>query len=65
VNSSTGKEAVVAILEPRDFFGEGCVAGQKFRVVRRLYRHVIEKQEMMRAIHEEHEFSDRFVAHMN
>jgi CRP/FNR family transcriptional regulator, cyclic AMP receptor protein len=52
-----------------DFFGEGCIAGQPFRsatatalepatVLR------VEKQEMIRVIHEEHKFSDLFVAHM-
>ena len=32
VLSSAGKEAIVAILGPGDFFGEGCLAGQKFRM---------------------------------
>jgi CRP/FNR family cyclic AMP-dependent transcriptional regulator len=69
VNSSTGKEAVIAILGPGDFFGEGCIAGQEFRVATAIAMTTvsaleIEKQEMMRVIHEEHEFSDRFVAHM-
>ena len=32
VLSQTGKEAVVAMLGPGDFFGEGCLAGQKFRM---------------------------------
>jgi CRP-like cAMP-binding protein len=30
--SSTGKEAVVALLRPGDFFGEGSIAGQPLRV---------------------------------
>lgn len=30
VVSEVGKEAVVALLGPRDFFGEGCLAGQSF-----------------------------------
>lgn len=69
VNSSRGKEAVVAILSPGDFFGEGCIAGQTLRVATAVAMEstsalVIEKQEMTRVIHEEHEFSDRFVAHM-
>src|ERR1700704_361019 len=32
VVSESGKEAVVAILGPGDFFGEGCLAGQSFRM---------------------------------
>ena len=64
-----GKEAVVAILGPGDFFGEGCLAGQSVcmatastvaptTVLR------IEKGEMIRVLHAEHEFSDRFIAYM-
>jgi len=69
VTSSTGKEAVVALLRPGDFFGEGCIAGQPLRVSTATAMESstvlqIEKQEMIRVIHEEHEFSDRFVAHM-
>jgi len=67
--SSTGKEAVVALLRPGDFFGEGCIAGQPLRVSTATAMEPssalkIEKQEMIRVLHEEHEFSDRFVAHM-
>jgi len=69
VNSSSGREAVVALLNPGDFFGEGCIAGQTLRVARASALvptsvMAIEKSEMIRVIHEEHEFSDRFVAHM-
>lgn len=69
VTSSSGKEAVVAILRPGDFFGEGCIAGQPLRVSRATTMEPstvleIEKQEMIRVLHEEHEFSDRFLAHM-
>ncbi len=69
VNSSAGKEAVIALLEPGDFFGEGCISGQSLRVSTATAMGPvsvleIEKQEMTRVIHEEHEFSDRFVAHM-
>jgi CRP/FNR family transcriptional regulator, cyclic AMP receptor protein len=69
VTSSTGKEAVVALLRPGDFFGEGCIAGQPLRVSTATAMESstalrIEKQEMIRVIHEEREFSDRFVAHM-
>ena len=69
VNSSTGKEAVIALLQPGSFFGEGCIAGQPLRVATAIAMGPvsvleIEKREMIRVIHEEPEFSDRFVAHM-
>lgn len=69
VTSSAGREAVIALLHAGDFFGEGCIAGQPLRVATASAMGpasvlVIEKKEMIRVIHEEHEFSDRFVAHM-
>ena len=69
VLSPTGKEAVVATLVPGDFFGEGCLAGQPFRmatakVVTAATALCIPKAEMVRTLHEQHEFSDRFIAHM-
>ena len=69
VISTAGKEAVVALLRPGDFFGEGSIAGQPLRVSTATAMESssvmrIEKQEMLRVLHEEHEFSDRFVAHM-
>ena len=69
VVNEVGKEAVVAILGPGDFFGEGGMAGQSVRmgtatavVPTRLL--VIEKNEMIRVLHAEHAFSDRFVSYM-
>jgi CRP-like cAMP-binding protein len=67
--SPAGKEAVIAILYPGDFFGEGCIAGQPRRVARAVAVQptsvlAINKKEMMRVIHAEHEFSDRFISHM-
>ena len=69
VTAATGKEAVVALLGPGDFFGEGCIAGQSLRVsTARAMEAVstleIDKMEMIRVLHEEQKFSDRFVAHM-
>ncbi|HWF37872.1 MAG TPA: Crp/Fnr family transcriptional regulator [Candidatus Acidoferrales bacterium] len=69
VTSFRGKEAVIALLYPGEFVGEGCIAGQPLRVatasaVEPTTVLSIAKQEMIRVIHEEHEFSDRFVAHM-
>ena len=69
VVSSAGKEAVVAMLGPGDFFGEGCLAGQTLRmgsatamVPTTAVR--IAKREMMRTLHEQSALSDRFIAHM-
>lgn len=66
VVNEVGKEAVVAILGPGDFFGEGCLVGQT--VCRATATTItpasilsIEKKEMMRVLHEEHAFSDRFI----
>jgi CRP/FNR family transcriptional regulator, cyclic AMP receptor protein len=69
VLSSAGKEAVVAMLGPGDFFGEGCLAGQPLRmgtattlVPTTALR--IQKREMIRTLHEQSTLSDRFIAHM-
>jgi len=69
VLSSAGKEAVVGMLGPGDFFGEGCLAGQPLRMgtaVAVLPTTVlrIPKREMIRTLHEQPAFSDRFIAHM-
>jgi CRP-like cAMP-binding protein len=69
VLNTTGKEAVVAVLKPGDFFGEGCLAGQSIRMGSATSTVpttvlVIEKDEMIRVLHAEHEFSDRFIAYM-
>ncbi len=69
VVNGVGKEAVVAVLRPGDFFGEGCLAGQTIRIGSATASEptsllVIEKDEMIRVLHAEHEFSDRFIAYM-
>jgi CRP/FNR family cyclic AMP-dependent transcriptional regulator len=69
VVNSTGKEAVVAVLKSGDFFGEGCLAGQAIRMGSATSTGpstvlVIDKEEMIRVLHSQHEFSDRFIAHM-
>jgi CRP-like cAMP-binding protein len=69
VVNEVGKEAVVAMLGPGDFFGEGGLAGQTARMgtavaITPTTLLAIEKQEMIRVLHAEHEFSDRFVAYM-
>jgi len=69
VVNEVGKEAVVAMLGPGDFFGEGCLAGQPVRMgtataITPTTLLVIEKQEMIRVLHAERAFSDHFVAYM-
>ena len=69
VLSSAGKEAVVAMLGPGDFLGEGCLAGQPLRMgtataVMRTILLRIPKRDMVRMLHEHPAFSDRFLAHM-
>jgi len=69
VTSKQGKEAIVAILNADEFFGEGCLAGQPLRmaaasaitdctVVR------VERQKMTTLIHEQHALSEVFVSHL-
>jgi CRP/FNR family transcriptional regulator, cyclic AMP receptor protein len=69
VGSSAGKEAIVALLGPGDFFGEGCLTGLPFRMgtataIIPSTVLVIEKDAMIRVLHEEHKFSDRFIAYL-
>jgi CRP/FNR family cyclic AMP-dependent transcriptional regulator len=69
VVSKVGKEATIGILGEGNFFGEGALAGQAFRMGSaaamtdcQLLR--IEKKAMMNALHQEHAFSDMFVAYL-
>jgi CRP-like cAMP-binding protein len=69
VVNEVGKEAVVAILAPGDFFGEGCLAGQSVRMARATAITpstvlVIDKSEMFKVLHEQHALSDRFIKFM-
>jgi CRP-like cAMP-binding protein len=69
VVNALGKEAVVAILGPGDFFGEGCLAGQSVRMgtataITPSTVHIIEKSEMLQVLHEQHALSDRFINFM-
>jgi CRP/FNR family transcriptional regulator, cyclic AMP receptor protein len=69
VVNEVGKEAVMAILGPGDFLGESCLAGQAIcmgtaTAIAPSTVLVIEKSEMIRALHKEHELSDRFIAYM-
>jgi CRP-like cAMP-binding protein len=69
VLSEQGKEAIVAILGTGDFCGEGCLAGQPQRMATaaamadsRIMR--LEKVAMIRLLHDEPEFSERFMSHL-
>jgi len=69
VTSAQGKEAIVAILGPGEFFGEGCLAGQSMRIATvtamtdcSLTR--IAKPQMARMLHEQHDVSELFVTHL-
>jgi CRP/FNR family transcriptional regulator, cyclic AMP receptor protein len=69
VVNEAGKEAVVAILGPGDFFGEGCLAGQSLRMgtattLISTIVSVIQKNEMMRAIHSDPAFTQRFMSYL-
>jgi len=69
VVNESGKEAVVAMFGPSDFFGEGCMAGQPLRMgttsaVTPTTLLVIEKDELLRVLHAEHKLSDHFIAYM-
>jgi len=64
--SEGGKEAIIAILGPGDFFGEGCLAGQPLRMgnatsITPTTVLVIDKNEMQRVLHKQHELSDLFI----
>jgi CRP/FNR family cyclic AMP-dependent transcriptional regulator len=69
VVSKTGKEAIVAMLKPGDFVGEGVLAGQPVRIATATAAGpvtllVIGLKEMIRVLHVEHAFSDRFISYM-
>jgi CRP/FNR family transcriptional regulator, cyclic AMP receptor protein len=69
VLSKTGREAVVAMLGPSDFFGEGCLAGQTIRIgtataITPTTVLEITRNQMVKVLHEQHALSDRFIAHM-
>ena len=69
VLSHAGKEAVIALLDAGHFFGEGCLAGQSQRMatataVTPCTILTVEKSEMVRRLHAEPAFADRFLTHM-
>lgn len=69
VVNGSGKEAVVAMFGPTDFFGEGCMAGQTVRMgtataITPSTVLIIEKDELLRVLHTEQELSDHFIRYM-
>lgn len=69
VVSRSGREGVVAMLGRGDFFGEGCLAGQTVRIATATAMAPtrvlsVPKDTMIQLLHDEHEFSDRFLVHM-
>jgi CRP/FNR family cyclic AMP-dependent transcriptional regulator len=67
VVSGQGKEAVLAMAGPREFFGEGCLVGQAIRITTAtttesstVFR--VQKQAMLQALHAQSELSDKFTA---
>jgi CRP-like cAMP-binding protein len=69
VLSKAGREAVVAMLGPGDFFGEGCLAGQPLRIgtataITPSDVLLVGKAAMARLLHKQHGMSDRFISHM-
>jgi CRP/FNR family transcriptional regulator, cyclic AMP receptor protein len=69
VVNGVGKEAVVAIFGPGDFFGEGAISSEVIRMgtataVAPTMVLIIGKNEMIRVLHAEHLLSDRFITYM-
>jgi len=69
VVSPVGKEATLSVLGPGDFFGEGCLVGQSLRMSTAtalepatLLR--IDRTVMLRALHQRHDLSEAFMAHL-
>jgi CRP-like cAMP-binding protein len=69
VLSHAGKEAVIALLEPGHFLGEGCLVGQTQRMatasaISACTIVVVEKADMVRHLHAQPAFADQFLSHM-
>ena len=69
VQSHGGKEAVVAMLGPGDFFGERALAGHPVRLEAATAMSAttvlsIPKRQMIRLLHDQHALSDRFISYM-
>jgi CRP/FNR family transcriptional regulator, cyclic AMP receptor protein len=69
VTSRAGREAVVAMLGPGEFFGEGALAGQPLRMgdataLTSSLVLILKKDKMLRLLHQKRDLADRFIAHM-
>jgi CRP-like cAMP-binding protein len=69
VLSSAGKEAIVSVLQPGDFFGEGCLAGQQAHIATAVAVNpstvvVIDKKHMVEMLHTHPELNEQFLGHM-
>jgi CRP-like cAMP-binding protein len=69
VLSKAGRQAVVAMLGPGEFFGEGCLAGHPVRIGSATATTdsvilLVDKAQMARLLHEQRAMSDRFITHM-
>src|ERR1700723_1381809 len=69
VLNNFGKEAVVGVLGPGEFFGEGCLTGvpllcEPEAAITSTTVLAIEKKEMLRVLHSEHALSDRFISYL-
>ena len=69
VASQQGKEAIVAILNAGDFFGEGCLAGQPLRMATAIATTDctiirIERQKLVGLLHDQHAISEVFVSRL-
>jgi CRP-like cAMP-binding protein len=69
VVSPSGKEAIISVLQPGDFFGEGCLAGQPLRMATAVAVNasavaVIDKVHMVEMMHRRPAFNDQFLSHM-
>jgi CRP/FNR family transcriptional regulator, cyclic AMP receptor protein len=69
VRSTTGQEAVVAMLGPSSFFGEGCLAGQPIRTrsataITLSTILLVNKYKMVRLLHRQRAMADRFIEHV-
>ena len=69
VTSTQGKEAILAVLEAGDFFGDGCLVGQPVRMatattVTNCTLAKIDKLVMVRVLHEQHSISEAFITRL-
>jgi CRP/FNR family transcriptional regulator, cyclic AMP receptor protein len=69
VVSAAGKEAVVGLLGPGDFFGEGSLAGQSVRMgsataIQPTTVLIVDKKRMARVLHDQHSMSEMFMRYL-